>query len=249
MLMMKRISVLFLIAIIVGLSAYFYFVNQKPVSVTSDSIAPTGQTTYWVITMWTLIGTGYVSEVCPLPIDDNESIAVAANGWGSKNGRMTLESAVYKFTTREEAEKFRQSKGLLSLELNADELKKYLCIGQPIPPPKDYWVVIMQQDTDSNYFISEVLPLASYDRKSVESAIGLWGATKGFQEADVHSFPSWDEAEKFRKEKGLASLNLHVSTLQKYLCVEHVRRLEGSEPPLSSTPDNKVKPTPKSKQK
>jgi hypothetical protein len=58
---------------------------EKPVNVNSDTSASPQKTTYWVVVMWTLIGTGYISEVCPLPVDDKESLAVAARAWGASH--------------------------------------------------------------------------------------------------------------------------------------------------------------------
>jgi len=191
---------------------------EKPASVKTDTAAAVQQTTYWVVIMNTLIGTEYISEVCPLPVDDKESVAAAANGWGSSKGRMASESSVHKFASREDAEKFRKEKRLLDLELNAGELIKYLCIGQTLPPPKDYWVIIMQK-SDWSLYISEVCPLPAYDKQSIVVAASRWSTGKaGLTVEGAFSFTSQEEAEKFRREKALPALNLNANTLQKYLC-------------------------------
>jgi hypothetical protein len=131
---------------------------------------------------------------------------------------MTLEDSVYSFTSQEEAEKFRREKGYISLNLNAEELKKYLCIGQPSLPPTEYWVVIMTNGEGD--FISEVFPLPAYDRVNILAAADNWGYGKGFS-TDVrgaYKFTSQEDAEKFRREKGLPDLKLSVNSLKKYLC-------------------------------
>lgn len=201
---------------------------KKPVNVNSNTGAPTQKTTYWVIVMWTLIGTGYVSEVCPLPVDDRESVAIAARAWGAKHrSLMTDEGDVYSFTSQEEAEKFRREKGYIALELNAEELKKYLCIDQPQLPPTEYWVVIMSGDAGD--YISEVFPLPADDSVYILDAAHNWGYGKGFQ-TDVrgaYKFTRREDAEKFRKKDGYLDLKLSPEELTKYLNI--------SQPSLPST--------------
>lgn len=192
---------------------------EKLVNVNGNTSAATQKTTYWVIVMWTLIGTGYISEVCPLPVDDRESVAIAARAWGARHrGLMTLEGSVYSFTSQEEAEKFRREKKYIALELNAEELKKYLCIGEPQRPPTEYWVVMMT-NTEGN-FISEVFPLPASDSVNIMAAAHNWGYDKGGFQTDVggaYKFARQDDAEKFRKREGYLDLNLNASELMKYL--------------------------------
>lgn len=203
---------------------------KKPVNVNSNTSAATQKTTYWVIVMWTLIGTGYMSEVCPLPTDDNESVAAAANAWGGSKGRMTSEGDVHGFTSREDAEKFRNSKGYIELNLNAEELMKYLCIGQPSLPPKDYWLVVMlnMAEPDKGNFISEVCPLPDYSSVNILAAADRWGSGKGFTAFDggAYRFPSREDAEIFRKDRGYSDLKLNAAELMKYLNVS-----QPSQPP------------------
>ena len=192
---------------------------KKPVNLNTGTSAGPQQTTYWVVVMWTLIGTGYMSEVCPLPIDDKESIAVAARAWGaSHRGLMTLDDSVYDFASQDAAEKFRQEKRYIALELNSTELRKYLCIDQPSQPPTGYWVIIMLADDGAH--ISDVFPLPAYDNANIVAAAHNWGYGKGFDIDDkgAYRFTSQEEAENFRREKGLAALNLSLSSLNKYLC-------------------------------
>ena len=190
----------------------------KPVNINSNTSVPAQKTTYWVIVMWTLIGTGYISEVCPLPVDDRERVAIAARAWGAKHrGLMTSEGDVHSFPSQEEAEKFRREKKLIALELNAEELKKYLCIGEPQLPPKDYWVVIMLGDKGD--YISEVFPLPDNDSANILAAAHNWGYGKGFQ-TDVrgaYRFTRREDAEKFRKREGYLDLKLSAEELMKYL--------------------------------
>jgi hypothetical protein len=182
--------------------------------------------------MWTLIGTGYISEVCPLPVDDKESIAVAARAWGaSHRGLMALEDSVHGFATQEEAEKFRREKRYIALELNSAELSKYLCINHPSLPPTDYWVVIMIGN-DGDY-ISDVFPLPAYDDADIVAAAHNWGYGKGFQIDDkgAYRFASQEEAEKFRREKGLPALRLSLESLNKYLCALKPSSSKADTPP------------------
>jgi hypothetical protein len=192
---------------------------KPPVNVNSNTSAPTQKTTYWVIVMWTLIGTGYISEVCPLPVDDRESVAVAARAWGARHkGLMTLEDSVHSFSTQEEAEKFRREKKLIALELNAEELKKYLCIDQPQLPPKDYWVIIMEREGEGT-FISEVFPLPDNDSVNILAAAHNWGYSRGIV-TDVrgaYRFTRREDAEKFHKREGYLDLKLSAEELMKYL--------------------------------
>lgn len=215
--MLIRNQVSFVIAVVV--MSLVCCSAQKPVNVNSNTSAVTQKTTYWVIVMWTLIGTGYVSEVCPLPIDDRESVAIAARAWGARHrGLMTLEDSVYSFASQEEAEKFRREKKYIALELNAEELKKYLCIGQPQLPLKDYWVVIMTNDEGT--FISEVFPLPDYDSVKILAAADNWGYGKGGFRTDVrgaYRFTRREDAEKFRKREGYLDLKLSAEELMKYL--------------------------------
>lgn len=104
----------------------------------------------------------------------------------------------------------------MELKLNPDELIKYLCIGQPALPPKDYWVVIMRRYGDGSEYITEVCYLPSYDRKSIFRAAADWIVSKGFMaiEEATYKFTSQEEAEKFRKEKALPALNLSPHTLK-----------------------------------
>jgi hypothetical protein len=132
---------------------------------------------------------------------------------------MALEDSVHGFSTREEAEKFRREKGYIALELDSAELSKYLCINQPsLPPPTDYWVIIMLGNEGD--YISDVFPLPAYDSVDIVAAAHNWGYGKGFQIDDkgAYRFTSQEEAEKFRREKGLPALRLSLSSLNKYLC-------------------------------
>ncbi|HEY0324135.1 MAG TPA: hypothetical protein VGC66_24530 [Pyrinomonadaceae bacterium] len=216
---------------------------KKPVNVNSNTSAATQKTTYWVVVMWTLIGTGYISEVCPLPVDDRESVAVAARAWGARHrGLMALEDSVYSFTSQEEAEKFRREKGYIAVNLNAEELKKYLCIGQPSLPPTEYWVVIMSNGEGD--FMSEVFPLPAYDRVNISAAASNWGYGKGFMtiEGGAHRFTSQEDAEKFRREKGLPELKLNVNSFKKYLCALQPNITNPDKPSSPSTDDGVSKP-------
>jgi|GEM_PF-5866351 len=216
---------------------------KKPVNENSNVSARTQKTTYWVIGMWTLIGTRYISEVCPLPIDDRESVAVAARAWGARHkGLMALEDSVYNFTSREEAEKFRREKGYIALDLNAGELTRYLCIGQPSLPPTDYWVVTMTNG--EGHFISDVFPLPAYDSVNILAAADNWGYGKGFS-TDVrgaYRFTKREDAENFRREKGLPELKLSISSLEKYLCALKPSSANPDKPSSPLTDDGASKP-------
>ena len=203
--------------------------SDKPFNGQGNTTATTQQPAYWLVIMWTLIGTRFISEVCPLPVDDSESVAAAANGWGMGKGFMTVESDVHRFNSRADAETFRRENGSLALKLNANELKKYLCVGQTSPPPKDYWVVIMRNNEGSN-LISEICFLPPYDSQTIAIAAGHWGLGKGFMTiaGGARRFRSQEQAETFRQAKGLAALNLNASVLNKYLCASRAGR---------STPD------------
>jgi hypothetical protein len=204
--------------------------NQKPVNVNSNTSGATQKTTYWVVVMWTLIGTGYMSKVCPLPTDDNESVAAAASAWGGSKGRMTSEGDVHGFATQEEAEKFRREKGYIELDLTSEELMKYLCIGQPQQPSKDYWVVVMFNagEPEKGNSISEVCHLPDYSSVNILAAADRWGSRKGFTAFDggAYKFPSREEAEVFRKSRGYLDLRLNANELIKYLNIN-----QPSQPP------------------
>lgn len=230
---MMRNFIKFVIAIFIVLSIYFFFSNRNSPSF-GDSATPAEQTTYWVIVMYNPIGTKFISEVFPLPVDDKESISIAARGWGNERF-MTSENSVYKFTSREQAEKFRQEKGGVALKLPADELKKYLCLGQSVPPSKEFWIIIAQ-DYEGNDFISKILHLPPYDKKIIEAAARNWGNTHGtvlfrIEESKIYSFNDQEGAEKFHQEKKLPDLDIRAESLQKYICVEKVRLSEANKLP------------------
>src|SRR3954451_6168741 len=85
--------------------------------------SPTPQhDTYWIIGAITLIGTGYLSDVIQLPTDDKEAVAAAANAWGVPHGRMTGKNGVYPFSSAAEAQKYKDAKGELRLEITRDDL-------------------------------------------------------------------------------------------------------------------------------
>jgi len=210
-------------------------VSELPAqSVTPVNSSTPQHDTYWVIGAITLIGTPYLSDVIQLPTDDKEAVAAAANAWGRPHGRMTGRNAVYPFSSAAEAQKFKDQKGELLLEITRDDLIPRLCVGAP-EAGTGYWVISIKTehlpeippgwDSNTTYFgkatythsISSPLLLSEHSDKAIYWAVGNWNRGS-VDEANTRKFASLSDAEAFVANSGMEHLDLTAETLNKYLC-------------------------------
>lgn len=210
--------------------------------------SPTPQRdTYWVIGAITLIGTPYLSDVIQLPTDDKEAVAAAANAWGRPHGRMTSQQGVYPFSSAAEAQKFKDEKGELLLDITRDDLIPRLCTGTP-EAGTEYWLisittehlpVITQSDGNTytakatyTHSISSPLLLPEHSDRAVYFAASIWSGGH-VDEDNTRKFASLSEAEAFVAKSGMEHLDLTAETINTYLCANRPEELQPTPTPRS----------------
>ncbi|MFL6373788.1 MAG: hypothetical protein ACJ73D_03890 [Pyrinomonadaceae bacterium] len=198
--------------------------------------------TYWIIGAMTLIGSGYRSNVIQLPTDDREAVSAAANAWGASHGRMTGKNDAYPFSSAAEAQKFKDEKGELLLEITRDDLIPRLCTGTP-EPGTEYWVIAATKEDlhipvrspgDNNtyygkatytHYISSPLLLPEHSTEAIYRAAAQ-SVDLRLDEDNTRKFATLSDAEAFVAKTGMEHLELNPDTLNKYLCAWRPEELQ-----------------------